>query len=131
MDPIKYKNRHGPEWYIQRNFIEFLEDRHWHVERMIGNMMQFGIPDIWAVHKSHGPRWIDLKNPDSYEFTMRQIQKWPVWEAHGGLIWIITGNHDYDKLFEPPNWRAYWKAKYDDIPTVEELLDEAYPRSDT
>ena len=131
MEPVKIRAKHGPEWKIQRDFIAFLEARHWHVERMIGNMMQFGIPDIWATHKKYGPRWIDLKNPDSYEFTMRQIQKWPVWEAHGGRIWIITGNRDYEKLFGPPNWRDYWKPKYNEIPTIEELLDDAYPSSDS
>lgn len=124
MEPIKLRSKHGPEWKIQRDFIRYLEDRGWHVERMIGNMMQFGIPDIWITHKRHGSRWVDLKNPDSYDFTMRQIQKWPVWESHGGQIWIITGNEDYPKLFEPPNWRDYWKPRYDEIKTREQILEE-------
>lgn len=123
MRPIKLRNKHGPEWRIQRDFIAFLEDRHWHVERMIGNMLQYGIPDINASHAKYGERWIDLKNPDSYEFTIRQIQKWPIWEANGRKIWIITGNCDYHKLFGPPNWRDYWKPKYDEIPTVDEILE--------
>jgi hypothetical protein len=91
---------------------------------MIGNMLQFCIPDLYAGHKSHGDRWIDIKNPTAYDYTMRQIQKWPVWEAHGIGIWIITGNEDYEKLFEPPNMRDYWKPRYDDIPTREELIDD-------
>ena len=122
MNPIKLKSKHGPEWKIQRDFIRFLEERHWHVERMIGNMMQVGIPDIWATHYRHGQRWIDLKNPVAYEFTMRQIQKWPVWEAHGCGIYIITCDEDYPKLFGEPNMREYWKPKYDEIPTREELI---------
>jgi len=66
---------------------------------------------------------VDLKNPDAYDFTMAQIQKWPIWEAHGTGIWIITCNEDYHKLWEPPNWRQYWKPRYDLIPTREELID--------
>jgi len=124
MDPIKLRSEHGPEWKIQQQFIKFLEYRHWHVERMIGNMMQFGIPDIYIAHKEYGDRWVDLKNPNDYDFTMRQIQKWPVWEKYGIGIWIITGNHDYWKLFERPNMRDYWKPRYDEIPTRDELIDE-------
>lgn len=123
MNPIKLRSAHGPEWRIQNKFISFLKDRHWHVERMIGNMMQFGIPDLYVAHKKYGDRWIDLKNPTNYDFTIRQIQKWPVWEAHGIGIWIITGNEDYHKLFKPPNWRDYWKPRYDDIPTVDEIME--------
>ena len=131
MEPVKLRAKHGPEWKIQKDFIEFLEERHWDVERMIGNMLQFGIPDLNISHADHGERWVDLKNPKDYDFTLRQIQKWPVWEKHGRKIWIITCNEDYQKLWDPPNWRDYWKPKYDLIPTVEEILDEAYPRSDT
>jgi hypothetical protein len=123
LEPIKLRSPHGPEWKIQKDFITFVEARHWNVERMIGNMYQFGIPDIFIAHKKHGDRWIDLKNPMSYDFTLAQIRKWPVWEAHGTKIWIITGNFDYPKLFEPPNWREYWKPRYDDIPTVDEILE--------
>ena len=124
MDPIKLRSMHGPEWRIQKDFIRYLEDRGWLVERMIGNMMQFGIPDLYIAHKEHGDRWVDLKNPVSYEFTFRQIEKWKVWEKHGVGIWIITCNDDYHKLFEPPNMMKFWKPRYDDIPTVDELLEE-------
>ena len=123
MKPIKLRSKHGPEWKIQKDFITFLEARHWNVERMIGNMLQFGIPDIFIAHKKYGDRWVDLKNPVAYEFTMAQIIKWPIWEKHGTGIWIITSNEGYDKLFKPPNWRDYWKKKYDDIPTVDEIME--------
>jgi len=112
----KFRNKHGPEYKIQAKFIEYLEARGWHVERMIGNMLQRGIPDIYCMHPKHGTRWVDLKNPIDYEFTAAQILKWPIWEAHGVKLWIITGwsDEEYDKLFHPPNWREYWKPKYDE-----------------
>lgn len=132
MDPIKLRSKTGPEAVIQRNFILYLKERGWHVERMIGNILQKGIPDIYVMHPEHGDRWIDLKNPLDYEFTRAQRVKWPIWEAHGVRIWIITGwsDADYDKLFQPPNWREYWKPKYDEErleleQDLEDLFDEA------
>ncbi|RLB69016.1 MAG: hypothetical protein DRH04_05930 [Deltaproteobacteria bacterium] len=112
----KFKSKIGPEAIIQRNFIAMLRQRGWHVERMIGNQLQKGIPDIYTMHKKHGERWVDLKHPKQYEFTRAQRVKWPEWERHGTGIWIITGwaEEDYDKLFGPPNWRDYWKPKYDE-----------------
>jgi hypothetical protein len=131
LEPVNIRPAHGPEWKIQKDFIKFLKERRWHVERMVGNMMQKGIPDIYIAHLKHGQRWVDLKNPTSYDFTRAQIQKWPVWDAKGIGIWIITGDHDYEKLFEPPNWHEYWKPRYDDIPTVDELMDELQFTDDT
>ena len=121
MEAKKFRSKHGPEYTIQRNFIEYVKQRGWHVERMIGNQLQKGIPDIYLMHLEHGSRWVDLKHPKQYEFTKAQRWKWPIWEKHGVGIWIITGwrDEDYDKLFGPPNWRDYWKPKYDEM--AEEL----------
>jgi len=131
VEPFKARSKTGPEAIIQRNFIRYLKDRDWGVERMIGNALQKGIPDIYVMHPEHGQRWIDLKNPHDYEFTKAQIIKWPEWEKKGTGIWIITGwaDEDYDKLFASPNWRDYWKTKYDErrqelLDSLEELYEE-------
>ena len=118
------RNKHGPEWYIQRDLIRYLEDRGWLVERLIGNALQVGIPDIWIYHFDYGPRWIDVKNLTSYEFTPAQRDKWPKWEKHGVGIWILTAatQSEYDKLFGDPNWRDYWKPKYN-LPSIDEAID--------
>jgi hypothetical protein len=83
--------KHGPEWHIQRDLIRYLRDRNWHVERMIGNMFQEGIPDIYAFRRDFGSRWIDVKAPGKYSFTKAQKRKWPVWDSVGIGIWILTG----------------------------------------
>jgi hypothetical protein len=116
MDPKKFRSKMGPEAIIQRDFIEYLTLRGWHVERMIGNALQMGIPDIYIMHFQHGKRWVDLKNPIDYEFTKAQRIKWPIWEKNGTGIWIITGatDEEYAKLWRPPNWREYWKPRYDE-----------------
>jgi hypothetical protein len=123
VEPVKIKAAHGPEWTIQRNFIRFLRERRWNVERMIGNSQQFGIPDIYVAHRKHGERWIDLKCATGWDLTSAQRIKWPVWESFKIGIWIITCNNDYPKLFEPPNFRDYWRARYNDIPTVSDLME--------
>lgn len=91
-----------------------------------GNLFQQGFPDLYIVHVDHGQRWIDVKNPVSYTFTKAQRRKWPIWKKHGIGIWILVAptEEEYDKLWQPPNWRDYWKNKWDLEPTVDDLLDE-------
>ena len=72
---------HGPEWFIQKDVIKFLEARGWHVEHTHGNLYQTGFPDLFAAHKKWGTRWIDCKQPKKYSFTKAQKQKWPLWEV--------------------------------------------------
>lgn len=120
------RNSHGPEWYIQKDLIEFLESRKWLVERTHGNLYQEGFPDLYIACPQWGQRWIDCKNPERYSFTKAQRRKWPLWEQNGIGIWILVAasQEEYDKLFQPPNWRTYWKDSYGDIPDVDALLDE-------
>jgi hypothetical protein len=120
------KPAHGPEWYIQQDLIEYLQARSWHVERLVGNAFQTGIPDLYVFHRKWGERWIDVKQPKHYSFTKAQKRKWPEWERAGIGIWILTAatQEEYDKLFGPPNWRQYWKPSWGDLPDVDALLDE-------
>ena len=120
---------HGPEWHIQKDVIRYLVARGWHVEHTHGNLYQTGFPDLFAAHKKWGSRWIDCKQPKRYAFTKAQKQKWPIWESFNIGIWILTAGtqEEYDKLFQLPNWRAYWKASWRAIPTqadIDRMLDE-------
>lgn len=116
---------HGPEWYIQQALIQFLRDRGWLVEPTHGNLYQQGFPDLWCHHGKWGYRWIDCKQPGRYTFTKAQRVKWPLWEAYGVGIWILTAanQEQYDLLFKPPNWRYYWKASWGEPPDLDALLD--------
>ena len=98
------KPAHGPEWYIQRDVIRFLTARGWNVEHTHGNLYQTGFPDLYVAHKKWGTRWIDCKQPKRYSFTRDQKRKWPVWEAYGIGIWILTAatQEEYDKLLGRP-----------------------------
>lgn len=128
----KIRPKHGPEWHIQRDVMRFLRDRGYWVERTHGNLFQQGFPDLYVAHPKFGQRWIDVKNPVAWEYTKAQCQKWPIWDSFGIGIWIITAatEEEYDKLFKPPNWREYWKPRYDvylmdvDVLLAELLEDE-------
>ncbi|KPK52845.1 MAG: hypothetical protein AMS22_08470 [Thiotrichales bacterium SG8_50] len=126
MDKPRIREKHGPEWKIQQDLIKFLRARGWLVEVTQGNMFQKGFPDLFISHPKYGQRWIDVKNPVSYTFTKDQRRKWPVWAEYGVGIWILVGANDdeYDKLFTSPNWKDYWKPKWDEEPTVDDLMAE-------
>jgi hypothetical protein len=106
-----------------------MQARGWLVERMIGNAFQYGIPDLYCAHPKYGQRWIDVKNPGDYEFTKHQKWKWPIWDKYGVGIWIIVDatEEEYEKLFQPPNWRSYWKEKYDDeLAKFKEIMGDLF-----
>lgn len=118
---------HGPEYYIQRDLINFLEARQWIVERMIGNAYQTGIPDLYVMHKQKGTRWIDVKVEGHYVFTKAQRRKWPIWEQQRVGIWILTAatEEQYDRLFKPPNMRDYWNPAWDNpMEELDGLIDD-------
>ena len=118
---------HGPEYHIQHALTEFLEARGWLVERMIGNAFQTGIPDLYCHHPKWGYRWIDVKRPGkNYSFTKAQKRKWPEWDRKGVGIWILTAASQdaYDTLFQPPNWKQFWKASWGQLPDIDALIDE-------
>lgn len=121
------RTTHGPEWYIRRDLEEFLVARKWNVEKTHGNLFQQGFPDLYIAHPKYGERWIDVKQPGGkYTFTNAQKVKWPLWESYNIGIWILVAatQEEYDKLFRPPNWRAYWKKKWGEIPSIDSLLDQ-------
>jgi hypothetical protein len=117
------KPKHGPEWHIQKDLVEYLEGRGWHVEVMHGNAFQQGIPDLWLWNsRLKLARWVDVKHPKRHTFTKAQRIKWPLWDSLGIGIWILTAanQEQYDKLFAPPNWKDYWKKSWE-MPTLEDI----------
>lgn len=116
------------ELEIQRELVTFLRARGWHVERMLGNSFQCGIPDLFCFHKKWSMRWVEVKRPEGYSFTQRQRQRFPEWEKAGIGIWILTAGtqSQYDLLFKPPNWRDFWRPSFA-LPTrsvVDGMIDE-------
>ena len=113
---------HGPEYAIQQDIVAFLKARGWHVERLIGNAFQSGLPDLLAFHKKWGYRFIEVKYAERYSFTKAQKVKFPTLEQFNVGIWILTEatQEAYDKLFKKPNWRDYVKKTWK-IPTQKEI----------
>lgn len=119
------RKKHGPEYGIQNSIVRYLINHGWHVERIIGNAFQSGLPDLYAGHKEYGQRWIEVKNESRYDFTRAQKLKFPVLDSFGIGIWVLVAatEIEYDKLFKPPNWKDYWKTRYGAI-NIDELLDD-------
>lgn len=112
LDPVF---RDEPEKRIRRRIKEFMTDRGWRVDITHGNKYQSGFPDLHCYHKRFGLRWVDAKNPLSYKYTTPQIKLWPEWEKVGCGVWIMFDGDDanYKFLFQPPNFRKFWKPRYD------------------
>lgn len=125
------RQKHGPEWHIQRRLKQFLKIRGWLVQQTHGNLFQKGFPDLFLAHRTLGHRWVDVKVDGHYQFTRAQRQTWPVWDDFGVGIWILTDatQAEYDKLFAPPNWRDYWKPGYEPV-DIESLLKELDAEAD-
>jgi hypothetical protein len=109
METPDIKRTGNPEAVIQKRIIEFLRQRGWWVMVTHGNAAQQGFPDLYAVHKDYGQRWIEVKNPNYYKFTPAQKECFPKIEEAGVGIWVLMGDSkkEYDCLFLPANWRYY------------------------
>lgn len=105
-----------PEAKIQSALVDYLTARSWLVERMHGNAYQRGVPDLYCYREGEH-RWIDVKVAGRYSFTPAQRHKWLIWDSFGVGIWILTGacQSEYNKLFEPPNWREFWRERWGPI----------------
>lgn len=77
-----------------------------------GNMFQKGFPDLYATHVKYRQRWIEIKQPVGYSFTAAQLEDFPLLEANGSPIWIMTAatETEYLKLWKPSNWSFYLMA---------------------
>lgn len=127
------RDRSNPlESVCQRRVKAALAKHGWHIEVLSCNAFQKGIPDLYAFKADPGGehhRWIDVKRPKGSTLTKHQCQKWPVWEAIGLGVWILTGSeaNPEDILFGPPNFRNWWKPRYDKFlirPGSAILMDE-------
>ncbi|MFA5758552.1 MAG: hypothetical protein WC942_04220 [Clostridia bacterium] len=103
--------RHGPEYKIQQDVINFLRVRGWFVKVIHGSTFQTGLPDLYIAKRTYGSRWVEIKNPKAYRFTPAQLEVFPRLSSEGIGIWIITAatEDEYLKLFKPPNWWEYLK----------------------
>lgn len=108
MDPKVPRGR--PERAIQDAIKEFLEQRGWFVNETHGNMFQSGFPDLYCTHMHFGQRWVEVKNPEKYEFTKAQVECFTKWAGCGVKIWVMVAatEAEYKKvLSQPPNWHLY------------------------
>jgi hypothetical protein len=123
----KIRPAHGKEYGIQASICRFLRDRGWHVERIVGLGIQFGLPDLLVCHAQWGIRFVEVKNEDKFGFTKAQKWKFPLLMKNGCGIWVLTQatEEQYQRLFTTPNlWDYLDPADCPTPDTLASLLDE-------
>ena len=115
MNVPKIRIHTGPEAHIQEQIMKMLKGLDWLVIKLHGNLFQSGLPDLYAVHRKYGARWIEVKLPEmkGSRFTPRQLEVFPLLKAHGTDVWILTAAtpSEYNKLFGPGNFHIYMYHK--------------------
>ena len=113
MEPKKKLVRENRERKIQNAIKDMLRKKEWTVMETHGNMYQYGFPDLYACCREHGQRWIEVKVDGNYDFTSAQLKYFPLIQAAGIGIWILTAAtyQEYEKLFKEPNWYMYLYRK--------------------
>lgn len=73
-------------------------------------MYQAGLPDLYAIHKVYGQKWIEFKRPSmkGSKFTNAQKRVLPIFLKFKVPAYIITCDADYDKLFKESNLGDYF-----------------------
>jgi len=97
---------------IQRDVKYFLTSLGWMVYPTTCGAFMRGLPDLICHHPAHRTRFIDVKRPKGSTLTKYQVQLWSEWEKYDLGVWILTGP-DETPLFKPPNWREWYKPRYD------------------
>jgi hypothetical protein len=69
---------------------------------MHGSVYQKDLPDLYCLHPTFGPRWVEVKKP-SGKLSQGQIRKFIKWAQYGTKVWILTGPDDYALLMKPSN----------------------------
>lgn len=127
------------ESVIQRRVRDALRSQGCLVEVLSCNAYQKGIPDLYVFYldtDEHGQPyreyhwWVDVKKPKGGTLTKSQVQKWSAWEKLDLGVWILTGEEPDPLCFllnNPPNWRDWWKPRYEkylEVNPWEVLLEE-------
>lgn len=109
MHPRNIHAKTRPEAAIQAKLQDYLKVRDWLVKSTHGSAYQSGFPDLYCAHRKFGTRWIEVKNKTNYRFTDAQLEYFPLLDAKGVGIWILTDatSDEYAKLFKLPNWHLF------------------------
>lgn len=97
-----------PEQSLSDKIRARLEKKGWITEKLFGNALQKGLPDLLCTHKNYGVRFIETKN--SVAFTKAQKKKFPLLQNNGLNIYIITPENEKDLfkiIMRPGNLGAY------------------------
>lgn len=110
---------------LRDKIADFLRMRDWFVLTLHSNGYQYGLPNMFATHKTYRSRWIHAKGNSQY--TSAQLESFPKMLAFGSGVWVLTGadNSEYTKLWKPSNWhevKHYGKIQLNKAPVIPESV---------
>lgn len=101
---------------IVHPLVTLMERRYgWFCVKIHGSQYQSGLPDLYCMHKSYEPKWVECKvvRQGDFSFTDDQLRVFPKMIANNAKIWIVYGadfrkdldalGRMYNKLFQAPN----------------------------
>ena len=99
--------RGKPEHKAQEALRSMMATKGWFTVKTHGNAFQSGLPDLYAVHRVYGTRWIEMKTPGG-TLTPAQRHMFRQLSIYGDKIWILRGIEDYPLLLKPTdNWKIF------------------------
>lgn len=99
------------ESQIQSRIRDRLHMAGWKTRKIHGNKFQSGLPDLYAYHKIHGQRWIEIKDPKG-KLLDSQVKVITEFSKYGVGVWILESSADLPKLYGKPNSADYILDKY-------------------
>lgn len=108
MDPLKkLRPKDRSEAQIQAAFMRELLLEGWYCIRTHGNAFQAGFPDILAMHKRWGTRWVEVKRPGRARFTQDQLDVFTKFSSKNVGVWVVTHEDERKKIHGPANWHTF------------------------
>lgn len=108
MDPLrKLGTRERTESEIQRALRRELLLGGWYTLQTHGNANQAGFPDVLALHRRWGVRWVEVKRPGGVRFTQAQLDVFTAFSSRGVGVWVVTGEDQVRLLHGPANWHTH------------------------
>ena len=83
----------------------------WYCLRTHGNAYQAGFPDVLALHKRFGTRWIEVKRPKGIKFTQAQLDVFTKFSANRVGVWVLTHENQKNLIHGAANWYTYLSSR--------------------
>lgn len=98
------QRREHPEKKGEKELRDYMGRQGWLTVKLAGSIFQKGLPDLLCVHPDHGIKFIEMKSMVG-KLSDVQFAMFTRMSRFGAKIYICVNAKDYDKIFDPPNWK--------------------------